>query len=205
MDVRFVTSNDGKFREVAAILAPYGIRVRRVRRVLPEPQTDQLETVVTAKLGALPPNSLPTIVEDSGLFIPSLNGFPGVYSAHFYRVWGFGPIQYLLRGRSRRAVFRTVAGLRVGRRTHLFVGECIGTITPRTRGEAGFGFDPIFQPVGTRRTYSQMPLGEKNRHSHRARAFIRLARFLSSGASKGVRPRPGPVKRKSKGTKRASR
>lgn len=204
MDVRFVTSNDGKFEEVRRLLAPFGIRVRRIRRTLPEPQTDRLEMVVRSKLAAVPASRAPILVEDSGLFIDSLNGFPGVYSAHFYRVWGFGPILQLLRGRRRSAVFRTVAGVRVGRRVELFTGECRGEIVRRPRGRHGFGFDPIFRPTGSRRTYAEMSAPEKDRHSHRARAFLKLVDHLPGGGRRPLKRTSRPLGT-SKGTKRTAR
>jgi XTP/dITP diphosphohydrolase len=179
MDVRFVTSNEGKFREVRALLAPFGIRTVRVRRTLPEPQADGLARVVRAKLEALPPHRTPTIVEDSGLFIHALNGFPGVYSAHVYRIWGFGPLLELLRRRPRRAVFRTVAGVRRDGETRLFTGECDGRIALRAKGSGGFGFDPIFVPGGMGRTFAELPPSEKNLRSHRARAFRKVGRYLT--------------------------
>ena len=73
----FVSSNPGKSREVAEILRPYGIQVRWRRRDLAEPQADDLETVVRAKLDAVQDVPGLVLVEDSGLFIPSLEGFPG--------------------------------------------------------------------------------------------------------------------------------
>jgi XTP/dITP diphosphohydrolase len=171
IDVTFVSTNPGKFREVRAILRPYGIEVHWVRRELPEPQADLLEDVVAAKLDAV--GDLPgyVLVEDSGLFIPSLRGFPGVYSAHFLRIWKFGPIFELLRARRRAAFFRTVAGLQKGRSRWTFVGEVHGAIAPRPSGKGGFGYDPIFVPSGWDRTFAEGTPSEKNEISHRARAI----------------------------------
>ena len=184
MDLAFVTSNPGKIREARAILAPMGIRVRPVRRTLPEPQAERLETVVAAKLAALRPSRRPQLVEDSGLFLPALGGFPGVYSAYVYDLWGrgrsFAPIFDLLRKRSRVAVFRTVAGVRIGRRDHLFVGECRGRIAPRPAGANGFGFDPIFIPAGYHQTFGQLDPDVKLRISHRGRAIRAAGRFLAA-------------------------
>jgi XTP/dITP diphosphohydrolase len=179
-DVTFVTTNSGKFREVRELLAPYGIRVRWRRRTLPEPQADTLEEVVVSKLAAV--RDLPgyVLVEDSGLFIPSLKGFPGVYSAHILKTWGFGPLLELLQRRDRRAFFRTVAGLQRGRRRWTFVGEVHGRISERPRGREGFGFDPIFIPEGSFRTFGETPSEEKNELSHRARALRQVGELLRS-------------------------
>jgi XTP/dITP diphosphohydrolase len=181
-DVTFVSRNPGKVREVRRVLEPFGVRVRWKRRDLPEPQAASLHQVVSAKLESV--RDLPgyVVVEDSGLFIPSLNGFPGVYSAHFLEAWGFGPIFELLRTRPRRAYFRTVAGLRQGNRTWTFVGEVHGSIPARARGTGGFGYDPIFVPRGWDRTFAEVPPDAKNAISHRARAMRKVGKFLSGRA-----------------------
>ncbi len=178
--ITFVSRNPGKAREVASVLAPFGLRVRWKRRELPEPQAPSLATVVAAKLEAVRDVPGYVLVEDSGLFVPSLRGFPGVYSAHFLEVWGFGPIFELLRTRSRRAYFQTVAGLRHGRRVRTFTGEVHGSIALRARGREGFGYDPIFVPRGWRHTFAEVPPEQKDAVSHRARAIRQVGEFLAT-------------------------
>ena len=178
----FVSTNPGKAREVRAILARYGVDVRWRRRSLAEPQADDLSTVVRSKLAAVRDVPGNVLVEDSGLFIDSLAGFPGVYSAHFLRVWGFGPMLELLRHRSREAEFRAAAGLRIGRRTQVFTGCVRGSIAPRARGSAGFGYDPIFIPEGWTETFAQVPADAKNELSHRARAVRKVGEYLAAHA-----------------------
>jgi XTP/dITP diphosphohydrolase len=180
IDVTFVSTNRSKFREVRDVLRPFGLRVRWTRRTLPEPQADDLESVVSAKLDAVKDLRGYVLVEDSGLFIPSLHGFPGVYSAHFLRIWKFGPIFELLRRRSRAAHFRTVAGLQRGRRRWTFVGEVYGRIARRPAGRGGFGYDPIFVPDGWDRTFAEGPRSEKNAISHRARAVRQVGELLGN-------------------------
>lgn len=180
-DLTFVSTNPGKYREVAAVLRPYGVRVRWKRRPLPEPQAETLEEVVAAKLDAVRDVPGLVLVEDSGLFIPSLAGFPGVYSAHFLKIWKFEPILELLRHRNRAACFRTVAGLQRGRRRAFFVGEVAGTIAARPRGRNGFGYDPIFVPLGWGRTFAEVPAESKNDVSHRARALQKVGAALAGG------------------------
>jgi XTP/dITP diphosphohydrolase len=179
-DVTFVSTNPGKFREVQKLLLPCGVRTRWRRRSLPEPQAETLEEVVISKLAAV--RDLPgyVLVEDSGLFIPSLRGFPGVYSAHFLKTWKFGPLLELLRQRDRRAYFRTVAGLQRGRQRWTFVGEVKGRIAERARGRQGFGYDPIFIPEGGFRTFGEIPPAEKNELSHRALAIRQVGALLRS-------------------------
>jgi XTP/dITP diphosphohydrolase len=187
MDVRFVSSNPDKFREVSGILEPFGIRVRWLRRELPEPQSDRLEPVVLSKLADLPRDDRTYVVEDSGIFIDGLGGFPGVYSAYAYRTIGLAGILRLLRGRSRRAVFRTVAGVRHRGTTRLAEGISRGSIALRPRGTGGFGYDPIFIPSGERRTFAEMGPLEKAHLSHRGAAIRRVGRWLAHGGSSGAR------------------
>jgi len=179
LDVTFVSSNPGKFREVRDVLAPFGVRARWKRRTLPEPQARNLEEVVAAKLDAVRDVPGYVLVEDSGLFVPSLHGFPGVYSAHFLEIWRFGPLYELLRNRPRSAYFRTVAGVRHGRQRWTFAGEVHGAIAASPAGRHGFGYDPIFVPTGWRQTFGEVPAERKNAISHRARAFRKVGRFLS--------------------------
>jgi XTP/dITP diphosphohydrolase len=180
VNVRFVTGNPGKAAEAQAALAPLGIHVEPVDERTHEIQADTLEEVARAKAEALrarvPP---PYFVEDAGLFVRSLQGFPGVYSAYVYRTLGNAGLLRLLPGhQDRRATFRAVIAYVVGDGPpELFVGEAPGTLAPRQRGSNGFGFDPIFVPRGLRRTFAELSQAEKSRHSHRGRA---LAAFASS-------------------------
>jgi len=190
----FVTTNAGKYREVRELLRPYGVRVRWKRRSLPEPQTPKLETVVRSKLAAVRDLAGYVLVEDSGLFIPSLQGFPGVYSAHFYDLWRFGPLLELLRTRNRTASFRAVAGVRRGRRIWLFPGEVRGRIAARPAGAHGFGYDPIFIPDGRTRTFGQMSSAEKNQLSHRSQALHAVGRMLARSEGVPSRARTPPSK-----------
>lgn len=176
--VTFVSRNVGKVPEVRAVLRPFGVRVRWKRKEFTEPQVDRLEDVVGEKLRSVRTLEGYVLVEDSGLFIPSLNGFPGVYSSHVLDIWGFGPILELLRRRPRKAFFRAVAGLQRGRRQWMFVGEVHGSIAPRAAGRNGFGYDPIFIPDGWDRTFAQAAPERKDAVSHRARAMRQVGEFL---------------------------
>jgi XTP/dITP diphosphohydrolase len=192
IDVSFVSTNRGKYREIRDVLRPYGIRVRWVRRKLPEPQADDLGEVLSSKLDAV--RDLPgyVLVEDSGLFIPALHDFPGVYSAHFLRIWRFEPIFRLLKGRTRSARFRTAAGLQNGRRRWRFEGEVRGRIALRAAGRGGFGYDPIFIPDGWQKTFAEGTADEKNAISHRARAVRKVGEHLAARA--GPRPSRRPAR-----------
>jgi XTP/dITP diphosphohydrolase len=180
MDLTFVSTNAGKFHEVRSILEGYGVTVRWSRRELPEIQADDLESVVGAKLKAAALREPRVLVEDSGLFIPALGGFPGVYSAYALDTIGLGGVLQLLQGRSRRAAFRTVAGLSLGSRRWIRAGTVQGRIAKRPRGTHGFGYDPIFIPNDESRTFGQLETAEKNRRSHRAQAIHRIGRLIDS-------------------------
>jgi len=114
----------------------------------------------------------PFIIDDSGLFIDALGGFPGVYSSFIYKTLGKHKVLELLCGLERRtAHFETVIGFVDGeRQKHFFVGECHGLIGKCPKGGMGFGYDPIFLPEGNERTFAQMSPMEKNAISHRGRA-----------------------------------
>jgi len=189
VDVAFVSTSEGKFREARELLRPYGVRLRWVRRSLVEPQADDLAEVARAKAGAVRGVRGYVLVEDSGLFVPSLGGFPGVYSAHFLRIWGFPPLLELLRHRPRRAVFRCVAALRRGRSVRTFVGEVEGSIARKASGEHGFGYDPVFVPRGYRSTFAELPASVKNSLSHRGRAMGQVGEYLRHRSSPRGRSR----------------
>ena len=133
---------------------------------------------------ALARSGLPSLGDDSGLEVEALHGFPGIKSARL------GPTQEertaeLLRRlegvpRPWEARFVCVIALAMpGRDTRFFEGECRGEVVPEWRGEAGFGYDPIFLVPGTGKTFGEMPPEEKRKYSHRAAAARAL---LESGA-----------------------
>lgn len=185
MRIRFVTGNRGKVREAKAALGPLGIEVEAVPQPVVEIQSDSLEAVARAKADALMARVRPPyFVEDAGLFVDALGGFPGVYSAYAYKTLGCEGLLQLMRNRKRRtATFRAVVALvEPPGRSHLFVGEVRGSLASGLRGTRGFGFDPVFQPRGSRRTFAEMSTEEKSKQSHRGRALARLARYLTRAA-----------------------
>lgn len=181
--ITFVTTNEGKFKEVFDRLLERGIRIERADRAYPEIQADSLEKIVRFGATVLD-EQLPGdyLIDDSGLFIDALNGFPGPYSSYAYKRLGCAGILTLLAGvRDRGAAFETVLLLRRKGEHHTFRGEVRGSIAGAERGRAGFGFDPIFIPDGESRTFAEMDVKEKNRFSHRGRAVEALAGFLAPG------------------------
>ncbi|MFH0816201.1 MAG: XTP/dITP diphosphatase [Methanobacteriota archaeon] len=184
MNIRFVTSNEGKASEVRAMLEPLGYKVERINTTYPELQVETLEAVVNYGLEWMSSRvEEPFIIDDSGLFVEALKGFPGVYSAHAYKTLGWQGILKLLEGaEDRSARFECCAGLVIDGKRHIFTGVTEGSISEAPRGESGFGFDPVFVPNGTSMTFAEMDHSIKNRISHRGRAFSALMGHLAEAA-----------------------
>lgn len=178
--VYFVTANEGKLREARAVLGKYGFRVEAVNARKLELQSESLEEVVSFAAAQLVGKvAEPFIVEDAGLFIQSLGGFPGPYSSYVYKTLGVKGVLKLLEDvQDRRAKFVSVSALCFRGETRTFKGEIEGTISFEAKGSAGFGFDPIFIPVGYDLTFAQMSLQLKCEISHRARSLSALANYL---------------------------
>lgn len=122
--------------------------------------------------------------DDTGLEIVALGNEPGVYSAR-YAGEDCNPqrnmekvLNKMAGIKERQASFRTVIALIWGNKTHLFEGSIPGEITTEKRGDAGFGYDPIFQPTGYTLTFAELGEEEKNKISHRAIATGKLLQFL---------------------------
>ena len=183
--IYFVTGNKGKVLEAQKKLAEFDLEVIQKDLGYPEIQAIKLEDV--ALYGAehiQKKTSHPFILEDAGLFIDSLDGFPGVYSAYVYRTIGCKGILELMKdfkGDERKAVFRSVfAFASADEAPRLFIGECSGKISDEEMGENGFGYDPIFIPEGKTKTFAQILTAEKNQLSHRGRSLDKLVDFFKN-------------------------
>jgi XTP/dITP diphosphohydrolase len=126
----------------------------------------------------------PIFVEDSGLFIKSLRGFPGPYSSYVFKTIGCTSILNLLKDyHNREAEFRSVIAYtdnEMKNNVKIFVGSVLGKITTKTIGGKGFGFDPIFIPNNQEKTFSEMELREKNKFSHRGKSLREFALWFNS-------------------------
>jgi XTP/dITP diphosphohydrolase len=172
--LNIITSNPGKLREFEAALRPLGFEVRHRPEEVDEIQADTLEEVVAACLAALRERGLSNFaLDDSGLFIDALNGFPGVYSAYALRTLGCAGVLKLLEGREdRRAHFGCCIGCSIeGIGSFTVQAQADGNIARAPSGSQGFGFDPIFLPEGRETTFAEMGLEEKNEISHRGKAI----------------------------------
>jgi len=142
-----------------------------------EVQADTLEEVVRHGMEELRRRGMEDfIIDDSGLFVRALDGFPGVYSAYALKTLGCGGLLKLMNGEEdRRASFRCCIGCWSRELGEIVVeAEAPGVIGLSEEGKGGFGFDPIFLPDGKRLTYAQLPLDEKNVISHRGKAIRTL-------------------------------
>src|SRR3989442_2902250 len=177
-----MTENPDKFREARSILDGHGIQIRQLRRAKVEVQDSNLEKIAgfAGNAAAIQPPGL-LVVEDSGLFIDALRGFPGPFSSYVYNTIGLKGILSLMRNeRKRNAYFQTsiaVASANVSPR--VFTGTVRGAVSREIRGIAGFGYDPIFIPEGFRETFGQTKANFKNKTSHRARAFLKFANWYN--------------------------
>lgn len=180
-ELAIVTSNKGKMEEFKAGLEPMGFKVVQLDVDCDEIQTDTLEEVVkscVAQVELMGYNDF--ILDDSGLFLNNYDGFPGVYSAYALKTIGCrGILKLLDREPERSAHFECVIGCSIQDVGRIFVkGSCPGWIDYTERGKAGFGFDPIFVPDGSSKSFGEMSMEEKNMLSHRGIAMKQLSEQL---------------------------
>ena len=204
MKVVVATRNKGKLREILPMLAGapglahLQLDLCTIDEVAPDAELREdgvtfVENALAKARQAALATGLPAIADDSGLEVDALEGAPGVYSARYA-----GPaaddatnnakLLEALRGvppAPRTARFRCVAVFVDPARALEIVreGACEGEVLEAPRGQDGFGYDPLFFVPGISRTMAELPLGEKNRLSHRAAAFRALADALGTALS----------------------
>ncbi len=191
----FVTGNPGKLEEARTALASWA-RLDQDAGGYPEIQADSLEEVAHVGLEHVAKRLAPPFfLEDAGLFVDALDGFPGVYSAYVYKTLGTDGILRLLEGTPpdrRSARFQAVIGYRdPDHENHFFHGSVEGTIASQAKGGQGFGFDPIFIPQAQAKnlqgkTFAQLAPEEKTRLSHRGQALADLSKHLRFHPLPGV-------------------
>lgn len=179
--IYLITRNINKFNEARKVLANYGISTAMLKIKTIEIQDEKLENIAKIRAqDALKKCNLPLIVEDAGLFIKYLNGFPGPYSSYVYKTIGYRGILKLMEGvEDRDAYFESaVAYMSPKENLRIFIGIVEGRIAREARGKSGFGFDPIFEPNGGGgKTFAEMTINEKNKLSHRSRALKKFAEW----------------------------
>ncbi len=184
------THNKGKLEEIAHLLEPYGISVISAGDLdLPEPDETEETFVGNARIkahAAARAAGLPALADDSGIAIDALDGAPGVHTADWAetpdgrdfvaamtRTWE--ELQAVDAPFPRRAQFCCTFVLAwPDGHDEVFQGQMPGQIVWPMRGDQGHGYDPIFQPDGFDLTFGEMDRWQKNRISHRARAFEKL-------------------------------
>ena len=181
--VCLVTGNEHKVREAAMTLGRYGIHVARCPMRKLEVQSDDLAHIARTAAESLcgQESDGPLLVEDAGLFVRSLRGFPGPYSDFAYRTIGIEGILRLLDGVEDRSAYFMAALCACWRgKLACFSGVVEGTIAQEPRGTGGFGFDPIFIPSGYAATFAELGEDVKSHISHRARALAAFAEWFLS-------------------------
>lgn len=185
------SGNRGKIREIAQLLAPFGVHViaQRELGVAPadEPHVTFIENALAKARHAAAATGLPALADDSGICVPALGGAPGVYSARYA-----GPaasdaennarlLEQMRHIRDRRAHYYCVIVL-VGHENDpqpvIAEGEWHGEILRAPRGSRGFGYDPLFLDPASGLTGGELAPSRKNRISHRGKAMRKLLRTL---------------------------
>lgn len=189
------THNAGKLKEIGKLLEPYGLECISAGALgLPEPAetgTTFAENALIKAQAAAQASGLPALSDDSGLSVAALGGRPGVYTAdwaerqHFegppgrdwYMAMGKveGMLQELGAGAPRDCWFSCVLAIAWPGGEHVvYEGRVDGTLTWPPRGDLGFGYDPVFVPIGSDQTFAEIDPEQKHAISHRADAFAKL-------------------------------
>lgn len=185
----FATHNLNKLKEIQALM-PKNIQLLSLDEIgcseeIPETE-NTIEGNALLKVTYIKKTyGYDVFADDTGLEVSALNNQPGVHSARYAgnHKNDADNVRLLLKnmqGKSdRKAQFKTVIALYLGEKTYLFEGIAKGVITELPRGENGFGYDPIFEPVGYSKTFAELPFEAKNQISHRKKAFEKLLIFLN--------------------------
>jgi len=175
-DVLFVSSNKNKFNEAKNILSKNGINLGFFKSSLREIQAESIKEIAALKVDeAYRQCNKPVIVEDAGLFVESLNGFPGPFSSYVFKTIGNSGILRLVKT-NRKAKFQSVVAYcdnKFG--VVLFDAKVEGKISKNSKGK-GWGYDPIFTPNGQNKTYAM--LSNKNQISHRYKALKKFSNWF---------------------------
>ena len=184
----FASSNENKVREIRSLL-PEGFELLSLNDLsypheIPETADTFAGNALIKARTIAEYFQLPCFADDSGLEVEALNGAPGVFSARYAGEPknDLNNLNLLLRNMeglsNRKARFVTVIAWLDGQEECLFEGTVNGQITEYPKGSEGFGYDPVFVPEHESRSFAEMSLKEKNKYSHRARAFLDFTAFL---------------------------
>jgi XTP/dITP diphosphohydrolase len=187
-EILFATNNRHKVEEIRlaldGIVSVRSLSEAGIVAELPEPWFTLEENALAKSTALHQLTGKDCFSEDTGLEVEALNGEPGVFSARYAGADASDAnnLALLLRRMEgvtrRKARFRTVISLLMAGRSFYFEGICMGSITEAPQGTQGFGYDPVFQPDGSDKTFAAMNLQEKNSFSHRRKAADKLVLFL---------------------------
>lgn len=188
----FATNNNNKVEEVRSIL-PKDFKILSLEEAgihvdIPEPFLTLQENAQEKARVIYQLTHVDCFAEDTGLEVSSLNGEPGVKSARYAGENRSmeNNIHKLLRKLEEKkdwsAQFRTVLCLIENGKEIIFEGICKGSIIAKRRGASGFGYDPVFIPDGSAKTFAEMTMEEKNEYSHRKKAVDKLTNYLKNGS-----------------------
>ena len=171
--ITFITGNKHKVIEAENIFKDYDINLEHIDLGYCEPQGTLEEVAISGAKYASRKLNKPVIVEDAGLFIKALKGFPGTYSSYVQETLGNQGILKLLDGvNDRYAEFRSVIGYCApNSEPKIFLGKVIGEIAVEEKGDLGFGYDPILYIPEYNLTMAEMEPELKNKISHRFKAL----------------------------------
>lgn len=173
-DLFFVSSNHHKYQEAKKILQSFDINLKFFQYELEEIQSSSLKEIASKKAAqAFQKCKKPIIIEDDGLFINPLGGFPGPYSSYVFKTIGNKGILQLLK-KNREAKFISIISYHDDKNYKLFEAKIDGTISKSQNG-MGWGYDPIFIPKNFTKTFAQ--LNTKNDLSHRYKALKKFANW----------------------------
>lgn len=189
MKIIFATNNQHKVDEIRSALPEnfsiITLKEARINIDIPEPYDTLQDNAAEKARIIFNLTKTNCFSEDTGLEVYSINNEPGVHSARYAgEEKSFDKnidklLSRLENSTNRKARFRTVICLILDSREYFFEGVCEGEIIKQRRGNQGFGYDPVFIPSGSSKTFAEMSIEEKNQFSHRKKATDKLVAFLN--------------------------
>ena len=184
----FATGNPNKLKEINSAINGFkiiGLKDLGITEEIPETGDTLMKNALQKAKYVYNKTGLDCFSDDTGLEIEALNYRPGVYSAMYA-----GPdcnaennirkvLQELEESTNRKAQFKTVIALILNGKEYFFEGLVSGVILKEKIGEDGFGYDPIFRPIGCEESFAEMTIDQKNEISHRGLAIKKLITFLA--------------------------
>jgi XTP/dITP diphosphohydrolase len=191
MKLIFATNNQHKVEEIRSVIRNSFLQIITLKESgididIPEPYVTLAENASNKSKTIHALTGTNCFSEDTGLEVDALHGEPGVKSARYAGDEksfdkNIQKLLHKLEGvNDRKAKFRTVISLIIDGKEKLFEGICEGTIIHSGKGNNGFGYDPVFVPVGAVHTFAEMNIDEKNKFSHRKKATDKLVQYLNS-------------------------